>query len=352
MRARRYDEAASKPRTLAWENRPSTSMSSRRIFLTGGAASLCTALAAWAEIPDRIVRIGWLGAGSPAPNQGIVDAFRRGMREYGWNEPQNLSIEFRWAEGRTEQLAALAIELVRMKVDVIVAPNEAQVPSAMRATTTIPIVMANAADPVRLRFVNSLAHPGGNVTGLTMFAPDLGAKRLQLLKDMVPNLARVAILWNGDNPGKTQEAQETRLAAKHYGLSLSAFELKGSTPDLEREFHSMALQAQAVVVLGDSLLFGRRHDVQSLAAQYRLPAIYETRAFLDAGGLVSYGPDVLDMFRRAAYYVDRILKGAKPADLPIEQPAKIELVINRTTARALDLTIPQSLLLRADELLE
>ena len=314
---------------------------------------LCiTSLDLSAQAPQKVYRIGWLGTSTPGLNEGLHNALRQGLRSYGWIDGQNIAIEFRWAHGREERLPELAAEFVKMKVDIIVAPVEPAILAAMGATTTIPIVMATAADPVGTGLVDSLARPGRNVTGLTLFAPDLAAKRLQLLKDVVPGLSRVAVLWNSENTGKRREADETRRAAAQLGLQFEPFLIRGPNPDLDRIFPTIAARAQALIVLGESLTFAQRARIQTLAARNRVPAIYETRAFLDAGGLMSYGPDVTDMYRRAAYYVDRLLKGAMASDLPIEQPSKIELVINRKTAVSLGLMLPATLLMRADQVID
>jgi putative ABC transport system substrate-binding protein len=304
-----------------------------------------------AQSERKSFRVGWLGFSSAGPVQGLMTALRQALRAHGWIEGQNLSIEFRWAEGQAERLPGLAAELVSLKVDIIMAATEPAILAAKRATSTIPIVMTTAADPVGSGLVDGLARPGGNITGLTFFAPDLAAKRLQLLRDVVPRLSRVAVLWNADNSGKAREAEETRRAAERLQLQFVPFEIRGPGPDLNRVFVTMAARTQAAIILGESLTFNHRTQIQALAASKRLPTIYETRGFLDAGGLMSYGPDVTEMYRRAAYYVDRILRGAKPGDLPIEEPSKIELVINLKTVSSIGLTIPHSLLVRADELI-
>lgn len=325
----------------------------RTLVVSGGVALVALPYIVAAQPTNKVVRIGYLTYGTAlSARNAQIEAFRQGLRDLGWVEGVNYVIEFRYGENRPERFPELAAELVQMNVDVIVAGTEPVISAAKRATRTIPIVMTAAADPVGAGLVDSLAHPGGNVTGVTLFAPDLAAKRLQLLREAMPGLSRVAILWNGDNPGKAREAQATQRAVEQLGMGFHPFEVHGPEPGLERAFSTIAAKAQAVIALGDTLMFVHRSQLQALAAKNRLPVIYEGRIFMDAGGLMSYGPDINDTNHRAAYYVDKIIKGAKPADLPIEQPTKIELVINLKAARALGMTIPQSLLLRADEVID
>ena len=271
----------------------------------------------------------------------------------GYVEGQNLVIEFRNAEGRLERLPDLAAELVRLNVDVIVAAPEACIQAAKQATSTIPIVMAASEDPVGRGFVASLAHPGGNVTGLSSLQPGLVGKQVELLKEIVPKLSRVAALWDMDTPSQSVFMRETEVAARALALQVQALPLRGPEPDFESAFRVVtSSRAGALSVVSGPLFLAHLAAVVDLAARSRLPAIYNLREYVDAGGLISYGPNLPDMHRRAAAYVDRILKGAKPRDLPVEQPTKFELIINRKTAKVLGLTIPPSVLLRADQIME
>ena len=244
-------------------------------------------------------------------------------------------------------------ELVRARVDVIVTPVNTTILAVKQATATIPIVMVASGDPVGSGLVASLARPGGNVTGLSSFAADLGGKRLELLREAVPRLSRVAVLWNADNPAKVRELAETQVAARSLRVTLQSLPLRGPAPDFQGVFATMSLErAQAAVVLGDAFTFRHRAEIAERAAANRVPTMWEANILMDAGGLMSYGPDLLDQFRRAAGYVDKIFKGSKPADLPVEQPNTFELIINLKTAKALGLTISPSLLSRADKVIE
>jgi len=308
---------------------------------------VCVPLGSEAQRVAKVHRIGWLSH-SPGAN---LEAFRRGLREFGYAEGENVSIESRYAEGREERLPDLAAQLVRLPVDVIViAAGNPGVHAAKNATSAIPIVMGQSGvDPVEAGLVASLARPGGNVTGLTAISADLSGKRLELLKEAVPTLSRVAVLWNATNPDKARELRETQSAALALGVSLQSLEVRGPD-DFERAFDAATQgRAEALITLHDVLTNSQRARIVHFAAQNQLPTMYEFREWADAGGLMAYGPNVRDMFRRAATYVDKILKGAKPADLPVERPIRFELVINLTTARALGLTLPPLLLFQADE---
>jgi len=323
----------------------------RRAFLAGtGAVLLAAPLAAEAQQAGRVPRIGFLGTfAGPA-----FDAFRQALRELGWVEGQNIAIDYRSAGGRLDRLPDVAAELVRLKVDIIVAEGTQGVAAAKNATETIPIVMiAGSADPVGLGFIASLARPGGNVTGLSYsVGPEIVGKLLELLKETVPKVRRVAILSNPANPVQPLFIRELKVAARSLGVQLQLLEARG--PDeFDGAFAAMTKErVGALLVVADSMFIFHRTRLPDLAARSRLPAAYGTRADVEAGGLMSYGPSMRDLFRRAATYVDKILKGAKPGDLPVEQPTKFELVINLKTAKALGLTIPQSLLLRADEVIQ
>ena len=323
-------------------------MIDRRSFLywlTFG--TLAAPLAAGAQPPGKVPRVGMLRQGSaPDPH---VQAFLQGLRDLGYVEGRNIDIEYRWAEGRNERLARLAADLVRLKVDVIIASTSAAV-AAKRATTAIPIVMPISSDPVRAGLVASLARPGGNVTGFSSQNEELPGKWIELMKEGFPEISRVAVLWDPDNDVGQLRASE--IGAQAVGLPLQALRVR-RPEDFGPSFaEAQKNRAGGVIVLSSGLLYAYRSRVVELAAKHRLPTLYNDKAFVDVGGLMSYGADVNDLFRRAAAYVDRILKGAKPADLPVEQPTKFELLINLKTAKVLGLTIPQTLLLRADQVIE
>jgi len=321
----------------------------RRAFL-GTVALLAAPLVA--EAQTAVPLIGFLSANSRPAMSARTEAFRKGLRELGYVERENLSIEYRFADGRFDQLPTLAAELVRLKVRVIVTEGTTATRFAKEATSTIPIVMAQDPDPVGTGFVGSLSRPGGNITGLSNLRPELSGKRLELLKEAVPRLARVAVLGTAATPGTTQTLKETELAAGAFGVQLHYLEVAGPK-DIDTAFRTASsARADAVLVLASPVLLSQRAQVTELALKSRLPAIYYTVEFVHGGGLMSYGVNAIDLFRRSASYVDKILKGAKPADLPVEQPTKFELVINLKTAKALGLTIPPSLLQRADQVIE
>ena len=311
-------------------------------------------LAAEAQQAAKIARIGYL-ATNPATSLHPREAFLQGLRDLGYVEGRNLVIEYRYAEGKVEQLPALAAELVALKVDVIVASGTLAALAAKQATRTLPIVFSPAGDPVGSGLVTSLARPGGNVTGLSAFAPELVGKRLELLKQAVPGVGRVAVLRQ---PSAVPERTEKDIlkgaegAARALGLQLQFVEARGPD-DFDRAFSDMTrARAGALMGLGGNMFFSERRRLVDLAARNRLPGVYGLREYVDAGGLMSYGANQVDLFRSAATYVDKILKGAKPADLPVEQPTKFELVINLKAAKALGLEVPPALLSRADEVIE
>ncbi len=285
----------------------------------------------------------------------MLEAFRQGLRERGYVEGQNIVIEYRSADGKIERFARLATELVRLKVDLIVAGNTPMARAAQQATTTIPIVAGAMGDPVGDGLVASLSRPGGNITGLTFLGPELVPKRLGLLKEAIPRISRVAALWHPGAFGErtTQDMlKETDAAARSLGVHLQLVEVRGPN-ELDRAFSTMTKErGEALMMFPSTMLFNERRRIVDLAAKSRLPAMYPARQFVELGGLISYGASLTDLTRRAAIYVDKILKGAKPADLPVEQPSKFELVINLKTAKALGLTIPPSLLGRADEVIQ
>ncbi len=306
-----------------------------------------------AQQAAKIARIGFLSLNQGA-NPLLHEAFRQGLRDLGYVEGRNVVIEYRSAEGKLERLPARAAELVALKVDVIVASGTLAALAAKQTTRTLPIVFTSAADPVTDGLVTSLARPGGNVTGLSNLAPELVGKRLELLTQAVPGVSRVAVLWQlGAVDERTEKdiLKAAEVAARALGVRLQFVEARGPE-NFGRAFSDMTrARAGALTVLTSNMFVTERRRLVDLAAKNRLPAVYNVREFVDAGGLMSYGPDLADLYRRAATYVDKILKGAKPADLPVEQPTKFELVINVKTAKTLGLTIPQSVLGRADEVI-
>jgi putative ABC transport system substrate-binding protein len=323
--------------------------------LIGAALSLVllsARLAAEAQQPSTVPHIGFLWTGWPAETAPRFDEFRQGLRELGYVEGRTIEIESRWAEGRLERLPDLAVELVGLKVDVIVATSTPTALAAKNATVTIPIVFVTAGDPVGSGLVAGIARPKGNVTGLSLLAPELVARQLQLLKEAVPRASRVAVLSNPDNPYTPLMVKETEAAARSLDVRLQLLGLRG--PDaLDSAFSAIAKERpSALLVLFDPLLFNLRTRIAELANKHRLPAMYAHREFAETGGLMAYGADVRENFRRAPTYVNLILKGAKPGELPVEQPTKFHFVINVKTARALGLTIPPSVLARADEVIQ
>ena len=328
-----------------------TRRSTRRAFLLAAAAwpALAWAGAVRAQAPPTVRRIGLLSGSSPSVT---YQAFRLGLRDLGWVEGKNLSIEYRHAEGRHDRLPDLAADLVRLKVDVIVTTVTSDSLAAQKATRAIPIVMVAAGDPVANGLIESLARPGGNVTGLSQMLQELSGKRLELLKEMVPKLSRVAVLWNPQSASATLNWKENQQPARQLGIQLHSLEVR-SPNDFDQAFaDATRARAGALAILPDPVISTNLKRIVDFAAKSRLPSIYQSSEFADAGGLVTYGPDRADLFRRAAAYVDKILKGAKPGDLPIEQPTKFELVINMKTAKALGIKVPNSILVRADKVIE
>jgi len=304
-----------------------------------------------AQQPAKVPRIGLLSSFSPSDAALWHQAFLQGLRDLGWIEGKNISIEYRYAEGRGDRLPDLAADLVRLKVDVIVAATTTATLPAKNATRAIPIVMASSGDPVASGLVESLARPGGNITGLSQMAPDLAGKRLELLKEIVPKLSRVAVLWYPQGSTSTLSWKELQLPARELGVQLHSLEVR-SSKDFAKAFEEATkAHAGALAIMPDPLFAGNLKRIADLAAKSRLPSIFHLREFVDSGGLMTYGPDRSDMYRRAATYVDKILKGAKPADLPVEQPIKFELIINLKTAKQIGLTIPPNVLARADKVI-
>jgi putative ABC transport system substrate-binding protein len=313
---------------------------------------LTTAPLATVQQPKKTPRIGFLSSLAPAAVSDRTDAFRHGLRELGYIEGKNIQIDWRYAEGQAERLAKFAAELVRLNVDVIVTGGPAVNRYAKEATSSIPIVLTFDNDPVGNGFAASLARPGGNITGLSTHYPEISGKQLELLKEIIPRLARVAVLGNSTVPGNEQSLSQTELAGKALGVKVQYVDIP-SPAEIESAFKAATKgRADAVLVLGSQIVTSQRKQFADLAAKSRLPAIYWTPESVDVGGLMSYSVSITDLFRRAAVYVDKILKGAKPADLPIEQPTKFELVINLKAAKRIGLTIPQSVLYRADRVIK
>ena len=305
-----------------------------------------------AQQATKVPRIGYLDAVSLSANAARTEAFRQGLRDLGYVEGKNIVIEWRSADGKRDRLPALAAELVGLKVDVIVTAGAAITPLAKKATATIPIVMTQDSDPVGTGLVVSLARPSGNITGLSNFAPELSGKRLEILREVVPKLSRVAVLGPSTGPTNAPVIREIELAAKALKLELQYLDVL-APKDIETAFRAANKgRAQAVLTLGSPILVSQRAQIIDLAVKHRLPAVYHSYLFVEPGGLMFYGVNLLDLDRRAATYVDKILKGAKPADLPIEQPTKFDLVINLKTAKQIGLTIPPSVLARADRVIK
>jgi putative tryptophan/tyrosine transport system substrate-binding protein len=310
---------------------------------------LCTS--AQAQQPKKVPRIGFLSSVSPSSVSPRTEAFRQGLRELGYIQGKNIVIEWRFAEGNTDRLKEFAAELVRLKVDVIVTGGPAVNRPAKEATVTIPIVLGFDNDPVGNGFAISLARPGGNITGLSTYYPEISGKQLELLKEIIPRLSRVAVLGNSIQPGNPQSLRETELAATALGLQIQYLDVR-EAKDIEAAFRAAGKDpVGAVIVLTSVVTNTNRKQIVELAAKNRSPAIYYTSEWVEAGGLLTYGASFPDLFRRAATYVDKILKGAKPADLPVEQPTKFEFIINLKTAKQIGLTIPPNVLARADKVI-
>jgi putative ABC transport system substrate-binding protein len=326
----------------------------RRTFLAGtGAVLLAAPLAAEAQQSGKVYRIGILGEKASDPTEArLWQAFRRALQELGWNEGKNILIEDRWVEGNYARIPQLAADLIRLKVELIVTRGSTYVEGVKKATSSIPIVFIAHADPVATGHVVSLARPGGNITGLALLQTEINRKAFEILISIVPAAKRIAVLWNPDVPSHIPGLKTLEESARTVRVQLQAVVVRTES-DLGSAFSAMTrVQVQGVLVLPFGPYLAARLRMAELAITYRLPTIFAVRDHVEAGGLMSYGPDYNDLFRHAAVYVDKILKGAKPADLPVEQPTKFELVINLKTAKALGLTIPQSLLQRADEVIQ
>jgi len=326
----------------------------RRAFILATTGGLLAApIAAGAQQVGRVYRIVYLGNSSPTLEADLVDAFRQGLRNLNYVEGQNVVIEYRWAEGRNDLFPALVAEAVRLKADVLVTSGTPATLAAKEATRTTPIVIAAMGDPISAGVVASLARPGGNITGLASMSPEIDGKRLELLTDLLKGVSRIAVLWNPTNPGNAARLRNIQHAAAILRLTLEPVVGAADSQALEKGFQAIVDgRAQALVVEPDRGLLAHRVQIVAFTAKRRLPTLYPYREFVQAGGLVSYAPSYPAMFRRAATYVDKILKGAKPSDLPIEQPTTFELVINAKTAEAQNLTIPPSVLARADQVIE
>ena len=333
-------------------------MMRRRLLLTIAcslaapvAAALLSLAARAAEPGGRVVRLGFVGPGSPSTDPRGIAAFKERLRELGYVEGQNLMIEARWADGQFDQLPELMAEVIAEEIDVLVTYSTIPALAAKKATSTIPIVVAVMAEPLRTGLATNLARPSGNLTGLSMgWGEGIGGKWLELLQETVPRLSTVAVIANRDNPVEQDMTRELHAVAPTQRLKLRIIDARDSKA-LDRAFEQARRQAQAVLIVPDPRFVARQERIVALAAKHRLPCMYGLREFVDAGGLMAYGPDRAAMFRRAAEYVDKIIKGAKPGDLPIEQPTQYQLVINLKTAKALGLTIPESILVRADEVI-
>ena len=327
-------------------------MSSRREFISLlGGASVAWPLAARAQQQARLPTIGFLGQSTRSAATEWTAAFVQRLRELGRIEGRTVAIEYRWAEGREERFAEIAAEFVRLKVDVIVTSGTPAVMASKKATSVIPIVFATAGDPVGTGLVASLAHPGGNATGLSIQMVDTGSKKLELLREVVPGLSRLAVMGNVSNPLVVLEMSEVETSARTFGLKVATSAIR-RVEDFAPGFELIKNRADALYVASDPLLNSNRVRINTLALGARLPTMHGFREYVEAGGLMSYGPSLPNQFRRAADYVDKILRGAKPDDLPIEQPTKFDLVINLTTAKALGLDVPPTLIARADEVIE
>jgi ABC-type uncharacterized transport system substrate-binding protein len=325
----------------------------RREFLAtlGGAAAACP-LTARAQGPmAKLPTIGFLGAATPLAWSQRVAAFVQRLRELSWTEGRTVVVEYRWAEGRSERFLEIAAEFAQLKVDVIIAAGTPAVLAAKQATSVVPIVFVGAGDPVGTGLVASLPRPGGNVTGLSAQTTDTVGKRLELLRELMPGIRRLAIMGNVDNPVSVLEMREIGAACASLGLEVDALEIR-RTADIVPAFEALKRGAEALYVPADPLVIANQIRINTLALGMRLPTMHGLREYVEAGGLMSYGPNFPDLFRRAADFVDKILRGAKPSDIPVEQPTKFELVINLITAKALGLEIPPTLLARADEVIE
>jgi ABC-type uncharacterized transport system substrate-binding protein len=326
-------------------------MDRRRFLVTSLAGVLAAPLAVQAQQAGKVPTIGLMGSGTAAAQKPWTTAFVQRLRELGWSEGRTVAIEYRWAEGRSDRFAEIAAEFVRLKVAVILTHNTPPTLAAKRATTSIPIVFATAGDPIGSGIVASLARPGGNVTGLSSQAPDTAGKRVELLREVIPGLRRLATLSDVGNPFAAQDVEQVQTAARPLKLEVMKFEIR-QAEDIDAAFEAFKGRAQALYVIAVPLAYVNRLRINNLALAARLPTMHGVQEYVEAGGLMSYGPNWPHMWSRAANLVDKILRGTKPADIPVEQPTDFDLVINLKTAKALGLTIPPSLLARADQVIE
>jgi putative tryptophan/tyrosine transport system substrate-binding protein len=315
-------------------------------------AALLQVAPSHAQQSARVPRIGFVMPGSAEASAGLINAFRQGLQELGYVEGQNIQIDFRWQPAdRPDLLPGIVSELVRSNPDVLVGPTTPQALALKKATSTIPIVMVVPSDPIGTGLVQTLARPGGNVTGLSLMSNDIMAKRLELLKETVPKISRVGDIWNPANPATQRDFKEIEIAARKLGLTIHSAEVRGPN-DFNSAFSSLTrARVDALILQTDQLTWIHRQQIAKLTVQNRLPTIFFAREYVDGGGLMSYGASLADLYRRSASYVDKILAGASPAELPVEQPTKFELVVNLNTAKALGITIPEAILLRANEVL-
>jgi putative ABC transport system substrate-binding protein len=323
----------------------------REVLCTLASAAVAWPVGARAQQPGKLPLVGMLVPGTQTTHGQWFASLVQRLRELGWIEGRTVAFEYRWAEGRTDRAAEIAADFVRLKVDVIVTSATAPTFAAKQATSSIPIVFAGVADAVGSGIVTNLPQPSGNATGLTVVFTDLSGKRLELLREVLPNLRRLAILTNIDNPGAMLEVNAVRALVRSLGLELVTPDVR-RPEDIASAFESLKDRVEAFYVIADPLITTNRIRINTLALRARMPTLHTNREFVEVGGLMSYGPNIMDLFRRAAEFVDKILRGAKPGDIPVEQPTKFDLVINLTTARALGLTVPPQLLSRADEVIE
>ena len=327
-------------------------MKRREFIILVGASTVVWPLAARAQRSAKVPRVGFLGNSTAALEANLIGPFREGLRELGYEDGRNIVIEYRWAEGRYDRFPALIAELIAAKVDVIVTAGTPASLAVKKATTSIPLVMIAVGEPVETGLVASLARPGGNITGVTSIAPEIEGKRLELLREVVPSVSHIAVLWNAGSPVQVIQERETRAAAQVLGMKMLSLGVR-TREQIEEAFATIVRERpHALLVLADRLFLHHRMRIMQFASQQRLPGVHAYRELVEAGGLMSYGPSYADMHRRAAAYVDRILKGTRPADLPVERPAKFVLVVNLKAAKALGLTIPPSVILRADTVIE
>jgi ABC-type uncharacterized transport system substrate-binding protein len=340
-----------RPRLFRSDNRKSKIQNPKSVGFLAIVLALACGVGTLAQQPAKISMIGFLGA-RPAASATGLERLRKELRTLGYIEGKNIAIEYRYAENKLDRLPTLADELVRLKIDVIFTPGINESLAAKNATRTIPIVFSTGGDPVAAGVVDSLARPGGNITGFTTISAVLAGKRLELLKETVPKLSRVAVLWNPQDPGSTQQWKESQLSAQELGLQLHSMVVSGADKYEGAFKEAIKARSAALAVTQSPLTLSNQKQIADLATKNRLPSIYPRRDFVESGGLMSYGPDEIEPYRRAAVMVDKILKGAKPADLPVEQPTKFELMINLKTAKALGLTIPAVVLMRAEKVIK